>query len=124
MLPGATPQCERRPFTRVLKVREKGGHSAWYVVGKRLPKDAEGPKLVSQSVCHHPDMGTLRRGNGKTPRWTREGCKMRWERRLVSTFERTGDPISEEYVTFGKFAGYAMGARSTGRGWHVLRSTR
>ena len=110
------------------------------MAAKRLPKDAEGPKLVSQSVCHRPDTGMLRRGNGKTPWWTREGCKMRWERRLVSTFERTGDPISEEYVTFGKFAGYTMGhlyenendycrwtaraarfggARSTGRGWRA-----
>ena len=87
--PGATPQCERRPCARVLKVHEKGGRSAWYVVGKRLPKDAEGPPLVSQSVCHRPDTGTPRRGNGEKLRWTCEGCKMHWERRPVSIYERT-----------------------------------
>ena len=75
----------------------------------RLPKDAEGPKLVSQKVCHHPDTGALHRGNGKTPWCTREGCMMGWGRHPVSTFERTGGPISEGCATFGKFAGYTMG---------------
>ena len=71
--PGATPQCERRPFTSALKVRKKGWRSAWCVVGKRLPKDAEGPALVKQSMCHRPDTGMLRRGNGEKLWWAREG---------------------------------------------------
>ena len=72
-----------------------------------LPGGA-GARTIDQSICLRPETGMRRRGNVRNFRWTCSLCQMRWERRPVSTYVRTGELIGDERVTFGMCAGYAF----------------
>ena len=78
------------------------------LVGKPLPQADTKMAEIDPAMCQHPTTAMKARGNRDSKWWTCLQCNSRWER--IPITERQGIPSSKETVTFGKYAGYAMGA--------------